>query len=188
MLNEDFLFCFNSPVSTHFQPLPSQAVCLFTEQETTWTTPSFLLPQKTDVPCSELFYCILSSFICQPRIISSRILQTFFFSNMQGSLESWLQECCTFIHFSFTKQSFTKLVWLRVIFNYPFMKISFHLWMIPKFGVGNGRQGTAIVYSDENVGCFNTPAWVLLFTVARRSQSSVDIPVSGLAACISPLV
>lgn len=65
MLNEDFLFCFNSPVSTHFQPLPSQAVCLFTEQETTWTTPSFLLPQKTDVPCSELFYCILSSFICQ---------------------------------------------------------------------------------------------------------------------------
>lgn len=120
--------------------------------------------------------------------ISSRILQTFFFSNMQGSLESWLQECCTFIHFSFTKQSFTKLVWLRVIFNYPFMKISFHLWMIPKFGVGNGRQGTAIVYSDENVGCFNTPAWVLLLTVARRSQSSVDIPVSGLAACISPLV
>lgn len=48
-------------------------------------------------------------------------------------------------------------------------------------------MGKSHLFSNENVGHSNTPAWALLFIVAQRNQSSMGSPVPGLAAPISSL-
>lgn len=143
--------------------------------------PFFHLHQKTDAPCSESFFPeSFSSFIHQPRIISWRITQTFFFlNNVRGSLT--LSEVCETIpmqqsHWciqsfqsSLLSSLFPKLVGLHMVPNCPFLKT---LLPLENSGiwVGVNWRWREAVCSKGSVGCANSSARALLFVVHRVTR------------------